>query len=294
MKRVLLVLLTLVSTHYVQSAVVQDPTYPTISYNRASFPEGLFDKDGFSKLATEECLVTFDINDVIFLRDYSVVWTEIKRIMKKQGFRYGVKVAAQLLKTTLYKGYLNYLYTKQVHDPRAKVWDYYLESLLEKARTPQEKEHILLMRVIIQKLNIINTPVIGMVQELQQQGHKTVALTNMGSKFLAVQLKLLKEKLTAPNISEVKAARISTVMELLADPSSTRPCPENNWCYKPQPEMYQLFFDKNKEHSGHFIFIDDSEENLTAALENGFHIGIKFTSAEELEEALQALGLLRY
>ncbi len=294
MKKVLLVLLILVSTFPASTTGMQDSTYPTISYNNESFPEGLFDKEGISKLATEECLIAFDLNDVIFLRDYSVLVTEIKRAMKNRGFRYGAKLATQLLKTTVCKYYLSYHYAKQIHDARAKVWDYYLESLLQDTRTAQEKERILLIRIIIQKLNVLNTPVIGMVQELQQQRHKIVALTNMGSEFLAIQLKLLKEKLTSQNLSEIQAARIATVIELLSNPSNMMPCPENNWCHKPLPEMYARFFEKNKTHTGHFIFIDDNDENLRAALAAGFHIVIKFTNPEELEEALQALGLLRY
>ena len=294
MNKLLMGFLTLTSASLIDTAPVQDPTYPTLFYNSQNFPNGLFDKDGFSKLAMEECLITFDLNDVIFLRDYSVIWTEIKRAMKQRGFRYGVKLAGQLLKAQLHKSYLSYRYDPVTHDSRAKVWDYYLESLLAKAKTLREKERILAIRVLIQKLNMLNTPVITMVQELEQQWHTIVALTNMGSEFNAVQRNLLQEKAQSPRISEAKAARITTVIDLLSNPLNEMPCPENNWCHKPLPEMYERFFEKNKHHTGHFIFIDDNDENLRSALAHGFHIVIKFTNPEELEETLQALGLLRY
>ncbi len=60
---------------------------------------------------------------------------------------------------------------------------------------------------------------------------------------------------------------------------------------KPDPAIYALALDRFGLQPGQAIFIDDRQENIIAAEDNGF-VGHHFTNAERLRPELIALGLL--
>lgn len=266
----------------------QDHNLPTVFYNAQAFPEGLFDSNGQSRLSDEGCFVAFDLNDVVFLRDYSVLWTEIKRISYEQGIWAGLQIPYAFASCVIHKKYL----CSYCKNPDGCLWDRYLDSLLQKAQTEKNKDLIRTLRLIIQKLNTLNMPVIAALQTLNQRGHTTAALTNMGIHFLTIQKDLLLQKLQNGDLPEQERNAIKTTFDLLANERTVMPCPENGWCLKPDPEMYQNCLDKNRDHTGYFIFVDDKLSNTQAALRNGFQLVILFTNAQEFTKTLRALGLI--
>lgn len=59
---------------------------------------------------------------------------------------------------------------------------------------------------------------------------------------------------------------------------------------KPDPEIYRLHEERFDLVTGKTLFIDDSAANVEAARRHGWH-GIVFSSAEQLQAELAALGL---
>nr|WP_245339598.1 HAD-IA family hydrolase [Rhizobium sp. CIAT894] len=60
---------------------------------------------------------------------------------------------------------------------------------------------------------------------------------------------------------------------------------------KPGQEIFQLFLERSGLAAKECIFIDDSAANIAAADKLGFHT-VRFSTAEDLERRLVALGLL--
>ena len=60
---------------------------------------------------------------------------------------------------------------------------------------------------------------------------------------------------------------------------------------KPDPRIYQLTLDRYDVTAENAVFIDDKQENIHAAVNEGIH-GIHFTSAEMLKHELQRLNVL--
>lgn len=60
---------------------------------------------------------------------------------------------------------------------------------------------------------------------------------------------------------------------------------------KPEPEIFQLLFDRYQVNPKQAIFIDDSPTNVQGANQVGLH-SIRFTDAAALRTALKAFGLV--
>ena len=60
---------------------------------------------------------------------------------------------------------------------------------------------------------------------------------------------------------------------------------------KPDPGVYRLFLTEYGLDPGECLFVDDTEENVTAAEALGFR-GLRFTTYEDLMETLGSLGIL--
>lgn len=60
---------------------------------------------------------------------------------------------------------------------------------------------------------------------------------------------------------------------------------------KPDPRIYQALLARIARSAGECLFIDDAEENITAARTLGFET-IRFESSEQLRQELQQRGLL--
>ncbi len=276
-----------VSAQILPSFVAQDARYPSVFYSTKRFPTGLFSEDAKTLVMQNQWVIGFDLNDVIFLPDYSRIMAQIKERANDKGIFSLLRTLVKAPTMVVHKAYRKYQ-----QDLEARAWDGYLQYLLTNAQTPEDKEFITFVRTFIQTINTLNFPVIRLAEELQQHGHHTIALTNMGIHFIETQKQLLSEQLKNKRLSEQERISINTLLQLLSDPRSTMPCPEIEWCTKPHPKIYQSFLDKNKEHQGCFAFIDDKEKNVRAAIENGIDIAFVFTSSVELEKALRELGLL--
>ncbi len=290
MKKTVLALLCITGfmRHVTSAIVMQDTAYPSVFYNAARFPTGLRSKESKVLIAKNPWVMGFDLNDVVFLPNYSQIWEQTKERALHKGIFSTFKTLAKIPTVLVHKVYRDYYQ----QDLEARALDGYLQSLFSNARSQEEKEFVEFFRTFIQKINILNFPVIKLAQELQQEGHHTIALTNMGIHFIATQKELLEAKLVTPHISSEEQSAIGTLITLLSDPRSTMPCPETKWRTKPHPEIYQFFLDRNKVHTGYFGFIDDKEKNVRVAIENGIDVAFVFTTSHELERSLRSIGLL--
>ena len=61
-------------------------------------------------------------------------------------------------------------------------------------------------------------------------------------------------------------------------------------CYKPQPEIFKILFNKIGVESSEVAFVDDTENSLKGANEIGY-IPVLFTTNEKLKEDLKNLGI---
>ncbi len=61
---------------------------------------------------------------------------------------------------------------------------------------------------------------------------------------------------------------------------------------KPDPRIYSVLLERIGRPAQECLFIDDSEPNIAVALELGFKT-IRFESAQQLEETLYGMGLLK-
>ena len=60
---------------------------------------------------------------------------------------------------------------------------------------------------------------------------------------------------------------------------------------KPDPRLYQILIDRYGVQPGRSIFVDDTKINVEVAVDLGFQ-AIHFSSANQLQEELQKLGLM--
>ena len=61
---------------------------------------------------------------------------------------------------------------------------------------------------------------------------------------------------------------------------------------KPDPQIFRVLLDRIARPAGECLFIDDSEENITAAAALGFET-IRFESSEQLRKELERRGMVR-
>ncbi len=120
--------------------------------------------------------------------------------------------------------------------------------------------------------------------ELKQKGCSHVILSNMGSSIWDICVQKI-----IPN----------NFLQLLDLPGCTLAQPMKNgnfygpWYEKPHNAIYSLFFQKNKKYTNSIkIFVDDTVENVRAAVANGFDVGIVHKNKEQVRNDLKLLGVL--
>ncbi|MDG1821811.1 MAG: HAD family phosphatase [Flavobacteriaceae bacterium] len=115
-----------------------------------------------------------------------------------------------------------------------------------------------------------HTETVALLERIKNQGkHRLIGLTNWSHETFPVALERF------PFLSWFEGIVVSGTEKMK----------------KPDAEIYQLTLKRYNIQAENAVFIDDKEENITAALKEQIH-GLHHTTARELEKNLIALGVL--
>lgn len=219
-------------------------------------------RQGFdaSQAQGKQTCFAWDLNDVVFEKQVTPSKL-IKHIHRKQGLLKAPKIAWKFFKLWKKKKKL-----KKQGNPEGLSWDAVFTRYSDK-----DPKLIDFLRNFVMQINVLDTPMVKLMRQLSNNGHTHGVLSNMGQNMLNVQIAHLKT--LEPTDHGLK---IFFLDFLQYDQHNVIASPENNWLTKPNPKMYQLFLEKNKERGEMTIFIDDKLENVQAALNNGFDVGIHY------------------
>jgi hypothetical protein len=290
MKKLLFLLLSTFSLTALQtqkSTIKQDESFPNVYYNASKFPEGL-PCSGNLTLCFRQVLVAWDLNGVIFKKEYSIPANLYQlAVTDGYGWVYTFKIVASFGKLWRYKTQL-----QKQGDPRGHVWDAMFETL---ETSDEGKKVAELLRRFSQQANVVNCETIAILQELAEHGHHNVVLSNMGTGLVHLQVNLLKRTLENDTMTAQQIHSTQFVLQFLTNPEhNVIASPENNWLHKPMRESYATCLQKNQlPHNQRTltIFIDDKKRNIAPALANGlFDIAVLFTTAKDLRTFLDTLG----
>ena len=224
----------------------------------------------------------WDLNSVILPKKIEIS-TLLRYAKKERGYFGALKSFAQFGKLLRKKKSL-----KKKGDPRGYVWDAMFTDLEKK-----DKKLANFLRNVVQKVNDLDTGMINLMMKLSHQGHTHSILSNMGQGILTTQIKLIeKDESVNPKVK-------AYILRFLKDPIyKVISSEDNKWLHKPFAPIYEEWIDKNKNYIRGFklfVFIDDKLENVKAALDNGFHIGIHYpkgSTSKDLEAILNTMNLL--
>lgn len=230
----------------------------TISINAAT----LLYRQGFdaSQAQNKQACLAWDLNDVVFEKQIAPSKL-IKHIHREQGLLKAPKIALKFYKLWRKKKKL-----KKQGNPVGLSWDGIFTRY-----SANDPKLIAFLRNFVMQINVLDTPMVKLMKELSSNGHTHGVLSNMGQNMLNVQINHLKTLPTSDH-----GLKIFFLDFLQYDKHNVIASPENNWLTKPNPKMYKLFLEKNKDRGQMTIFIDDKLENIEAALKNGFDVGIYY------------------
>ncbi len=265
------------STPYVQA----DQQFSHVYYNTQKFPQGLFDTQGKSNLPESyftNVLIAWDLNGVIFKKDYSVPRLMYQlAVTEKYGWFFTSKAFMTFAKLMTYKKQL-----KQANDPRGWVFDAMFKTL---ETSPQGNQYAQLLQRFTEQVNVLNYQTVELIKELTDNGHTNVILSNMGQGLVNALINSLTRKGVEKTLSREKKEAIDFTIEFLSDSERhVIASAENNWLHKPLRKSYRTCLKKNESGSKQLkIIFDDKLENITAGLRDGlFDIGIVFTTPQEV------------
>lgn len=271
-----------------EGLIKSDSQFINVYYNTNTFKDGLFDENRLSLIPEDripETLIAWDLNGVVFENRMSTVPGNLRDFFTTNGYLKGITIFYILGKSFAYK---NYLILN--NDPRGHIWDAIFTSL---ETSIPGKETATLLRTFIQKTNYLNHATVDLLQELEEQGHINVVLSNMGKYMANTQIGLLEKQKAALPEDAPEHDHYDYILKFLTQPTNVIPSTENNWLHKPDYVCYQVCLELNtsKENPKRLtIFIDDKLSNVTAAVADGlFDIAIFFNGVDNLRTILKAL-----
>ncbi len=235
----------------------------------------------------KKILIAWDLNNVVFTKKFGA-----KQFMQAAFGKFGIVGGASGLSQLLaIRKKLNKDRKKENLKPLA--WEHLMYHLLRSAN-PDQEIHANFLQQCIEGPDSLDFQVASIMYELGACGCKQAVLSNMWESNLMVQIDMLHELIKTLDEGKQERAIVQKALDILADTAlGVIPTEENNWVHKTEKEIYELFLIKNN-HSNDVltIFIDDNRENIKAAVEYGFDIGIVFTNAQALRVALENLQVL--
>lgn len=252
-----------------------------IFYDATKYPDGIRNKAHEGKLQ-----MAMDANGVMFDQDESM-GTRL-RLMKdlasKKGLMYTLWAAKQGFSVVLLKKEL-----QRKGDPRGYCSDAIFLMLAEKAN---DLELLEILRDSTLKVVTPNIEVAHLLKVLEDRGHTSAVLSNMGNELLTLQAQQLNTKIESGKLSQRELEASKTLYKIINNT-------EHNVVagsvfgkpYKPSAQSYQLFLNKNQNGQIMTVLVDDKLANIEAAVVHGF-VGIlckKGKAAEALMAAIPAL-----
>jgi len=272
--------------------IQQDFIFQNVYYNQATFHPGTasLNPDHFFARA----LFAWDLNGVIFDNDDS--WLNGVKKMWNDGYsiREIYTIFSKALTLLEEKKRL-----KKLGDPRGYVWDALLTHVEQ-----SDPDFVKILRKFTIKANTLNYTTVTLLRELADRGHTNVVLSNMGMNVLETQMIFLESQLLEnEDLTRTQQDLIRFALTFLANHEhNTIAGPHNGWLHKPKPLVYTTNLSCNQllnasDGSILFrlkVFIDDKLENILAALENGFDIGIVYKNPVQLQKTLASLSHGRF
>ncbi len=248
-----------------------DIEYPNLIYPRTTtFQE--------AREVKETALLAFDLNDVVFSKNMSVIPEVINEIRKKKGFLYTIRLGVNAKKLNKERVFINSDGKKE-----KKSFD----SILTKHDCPNDpcQQYIDDLRMAMVRVNNFNPPMVKLLYELHISGHHNYMFSNIGKNVLNAIIKNLS--CNKPSLDVITHNEYLYFMTFLKNTNhSFITGPENNWIVKPNPDTYTIFLNKHTKKKKNRIFIDDKKENVIAAIENGFDFGIVYKNPQDLTKIL--------
>lgn len=292
--RKLSILLLVISYGYALegSAVIrQHYLFQNVQYNEKTFNPALAEAQPDRIFA--HALFAWDLNGVVFDNDDS--WLNGVKRMWNEGYSLR-EIYTTFSKTLALLEEKKRL--KKLGDPRGYVWDALLTHVEQ-----TDPDFVKILRSFTTKANSLNYKTAALLRELTHRGHTNVVLSNMGMNVLATQITFLKKQLHEnDDLTPVQCDLLRFALDFLTnDENNVIAGPHNGWIHKPKPLIYttslscnQLLDESNTPFFRLKLFIDDKLENIMAALENGFDIGILYNDPVSLRKTLSALSYGRF
>lgn len=228
--------------------------------------------DAFQAQGKQACFA-WDLNDVLFEKQIKPS-ALFKHIHREVGISKTPKLAWKIFKLWKKKKKL-----KKEGKPEGSSWDG-----LFTLYGQNDPKTVAFFRGFVRKINSLDSRMVKLMRQLSNNGHTHGVLSNMGQNMLNVQIDHLKSIPTKDH-----GLKVFFLDFLHDDKHNVIASPENNWLTKPNPNMYRLFLEKNKERGQITIFIDDKLKNVQAAVNSGFDVGIHYptgSKSAQLEKLL--------
>lgn len=214
-----------------------------------------------ASLAKEkQACFAWDLNDVLFEKKIKPT-TLLKHIHQEVGILKTPKLGWKIFRLWKKKKKL-----QKEGKPEGSSWDG-LFTLYAK----NDPQAVVFFRNLVRKINVLNPQMVKLMKQLSDNGHTHGVLSNMGQNILNVQIDHLTTLPTQNH--ELKTFFLDFLINKKHNIISSA---ENSWITKPNPNMYKLFLEKNKDRGQITIFIDDKIENVQAAITHGFDVGIHY------------------
>ncbi len=232
-------------------------------------------RDGFdaTQAQNKQACFGWDLNDVLFEKQIKPS-TLFKHIHREAGILKTPQLTWKFFKLWKKKNKL-----QKEGLAEGSSWDG-LFTLYGK----NDPKTVVFFRGFIRKINALDSRMVKLMEKLSHNGHTHGVLSNMGQNMLNVQIDHLK---TVP--TEDHGLKVFFLDFLGYDKHNVIASPENNWITKPNPTMYQLFLEQNRNCGQITIFIDDKLKNVQAAVTSGFDVGIHYpigSTPAQLEKVL--------